>query len=159
MATRAEELAARFEAANQDVIDCVLGANGNLSATCPAEGWSAAALGAHIGGGHQGIVDGLVKPIVEGREIPPFEMSAFDEGNKHEAAQNVAMPQDEILTLLREHGDMAAAYLRSLSDEDLDRATMIPVMGPNPVTAQQMIEMVLIGHPVEHGQSLRQGLG
>jgi hypothetical protein len=157
MSVRAEALATRFEQANQSVIDMVAG-SADMSVTCPGEGWTAAAVGAHVGGGHVGILDALVKPIVAGQEMPPFELSSLDEGNAKAAAENATMPRDEILKLLREHGATAASYLRSLSDDDLDRTTSMPGFGPEPVTAEQVIEMVLIGHPLQHGNSLRQGL-
>jgi len=157
---RAESLADQFTQANQAVIDCVLGDNkGDFSVACPAEGWTAAALGAHISMGHAGILDGLVKRVVNGEEIPPFKMSDFDEGNAKFARENAAMPREQIVALLRENGAAAAEYVRSLSDEDLDRTTAMPTMGGQPATAQQIIEWVLIGHTREHGESLRNGLG
>ncbi|MFN8594507.1 MAG: DinB family protein [Thermomicrobiales bacterium] len=160
MSARAEELATRFEQANQELIDMVSQVeDADLSATCPAEGWTAAAVAAHVGGGHFGIVEYLVKPVVEGREIPPFDMNSFNESNATEAAANAAKPKEEVLATLREQGAMAAAYLRGLSDDDLERTITLPVFGENPVTAQTVIEMVLIGHPLDHGNSLRAGLG
>ncbi|MGH2616898.1 MAG: maleylpyruvate isomerase N-terminal domain-containing protein [Thermomicrobiales bacterium] len=158
MSVRAEELATRFEQANQTVIDMVSG-SADLSVTCPVEGWTAAALGAHVGGGHFGIVEYLIKPIVASQELQPFDLASFNEGNAKAAAENATLPKDQVLVLLRDNGATAAAYLRSLSDDDLDRTTTLPVFGPEPVTAQQVIEMVLIGHPLDHGNSLRQGLG
>jgi hypothetical protein len=156
---RAQALADRLEQTNQEVIELVAAANGNLSATCPVEGWTAAAVGSHIGFGHTGIADNLIKPIVEGREVPPFKMSDFNEGNATHAREHAAMPQEQVLALLRENGAAAVAYVRSLSDDDLDRTTVLPVMGDEPVTAERVIEMVLIGHPRAHGASLREGLG
>ena len=35
---------------------------------------------------------------------------------------------------------MATAYLRSLSDDDLDRTVVLPFFGENPVTAEHVIE-------------------
>src|SRR5215216_3839612 len=157
MSVRAKELAARFEQINQDVIDRVSGAT-NLSVPCPSEGWTAAAVAAHIGGAHRGILEGLIQPVIAGREIPST-VGPTDEGNAKQAAQNAALPRDQILTLLRDHGAMATAYLRSLSDADLDRTVTLPLFGENPVTAQQVIEWVLIGHAADHANSLRQGVG
>jgi hypothetical protein len=157
MNARAKELAARFEKINQDVIDSVSGAT-DLSVSCPSEGWTAAAVGAHIGGAHRGILEGLIQPLVAGREIPS-SIGPSDEGNARQAAENAALPRDQILTLLRDHGAMATAYLRTLSDADLDRTVILPVFGENPVTVQQVIEWVLIGHAADHANSLRQGLG
>jgi hypothetical protein len=159
MSARSAALATRLEQANQEVIDVVAGAQDDKMAdTCPAEGWTAAALGSHIGFSHVGIVEGLVKPVVEGRPLPPVTMSDFAEGNAKHALEHSAMPRDQVLTLLRDNGATAAAYVRSLSDDDLDRTATLPVMGDRPVTAEQVIEMILIGHPVAHGLSLRQGL-
>ncbi len=158
MSARAEALATQFEQANQDLIE-MISRDADLSVTCPAEGWTAAALGAHVGSGHGGIVEYLIKPIVAGQELEPMGPNSFDEGNAKQAQENAALPQDQVLTLLRDHGAVAAAYLRGLSDDDLDRTTSMPAFGPEPVTAEQVIDMVLIGHPRAHGQSLRQGLG
>ncbi len=157
MSARAKELAARLERINQDVIEMVSGAI-DLSVTCPGEGWTAAAVGAHIGGAHRGILEGFIQPIVAGQEIPST-VGPSDEGNAKQAAENAALPRDQILTLLRDHGAMATAYLRSLSDEDLDRTITLPIFGESPVTAQYAIEQVLIGHAADHASSLRQWLG
>jgi len=157
MSERARELAARLEQINQQVIDSISG-DSDLSVTCPGEGWTAAAVGAHIGGAHRGILEGLIQPIVAGRELPA-RVGPSDEGNAQQAAENAAVPRDHILRMLRDHGAMATAYLRSLRDEDLDRTVTLPIFGENPVTVQQVIEWVLIGHAADHANSLRQGLG
>lgn len=156
MSARAKELAARLEQINQQVIDLVSGAT-DLSVPCPGEGWTAAAVAAHIGGAHRGILEGLIQPMIAGQEIPST-VGPSDEGNARQAAQNAALPRGQVLTLLRDHGAMATAYLRSLSDDDLDRTVVLPIFGENPVTAQQVIEWVLIGHAADHANSLRQGL-
>ena len=157
MGERGRELATRLEQINQDVIDMISGET-DLRAICPGEGWTAAAVGAHIGGAHRGILEGLIQPIVAGSEIPS-SVGPSDEGNAKQAAENAALSRDQVLTLLRDHGAMATAYLRSLSDEALDRTVTLPFLGENPVTVQQVIEWVLIGHASDHANSLRQGLG
>jgi hypothetical protein len=156
MSARAKELAARFEQINQDVIDMVAGAT-DLTVPCPSEGWTAAAVAAHIGGAHRAILEGLIQPIVARQEIPST-VGPSDEGNARQAAVNAALPRDQILRLLRDHGAMVTAYLRSLSDDDLDRTVILPFLGENPVIAEHVIEWVLIGHAADHANSLRQGL-
>ena len=153
---RANALANQFEQVNQNVIDMVSAAT-DLSVACPGEGWTAAAVGAHIGGAHRGILEGLIQPIVAGREIPSV-VGPSDEGNARQAAENAALPRDQVVALLCDHGAMATAYLRSLTDEDLDRTVILPIFGENPVTAQQVIEWVLIGHASEHAASLQKEL-
>lgn len=156
MSARAKELAARFEQINQDVINMVSGAT-DLSVPCPSEGWTAAAVAAHIGGAHRGILEGLIQPIIAGQEIPAT-VGPSDEGNARQAAENATLPRDQVLTLVRDHGAMVTAYLRSLSDDDLDRTVILPFFGENPVTAELVVERVLIGHAADHANSLRQGL-
>jgi hypothetical protein len=156
MSARSKELATRFEQINQDVIDMVSGGT-DLSVPCPSEGWTAAAVAAHIGGAHRGILEGLIQPIIAGQEIPST-VGPSDEGNARQAAENAAMSRNQVLTLVRDHGVMVTAYLRSLSDDDLDRTVILPFFGENPVTAEYVIERVLIGHAADHVKSLQQGL-
>src|SRR5918999_6130852 len=104
MSTRARELATRLEVINQQVIDMVSGAT-DLSVPCPSEGWTAAAVGAHIGGAHRGILEGLIQPIIAGQEIPST-VGPSDEGNARQAAENAALSRNQVLTLVRDHGVM-----------------------------------------------------
>lgn len=159
MSERSAALADRLEQANQEIIGQLsICPAGDLARICPAEGWTAAALGAHVAFSHKGILDNMIKPAVAGQELPPFDTSRFAEGNARAAAENAAMPQEQIVQLLTDFGEEAVAYVRGLSDDDLDRTTARPLFGNQPATVQQLIEMVLIGHALEHGQSLRQGL-
>ena len=68
---RADALADQFEQINQNVIDMVSTAT-DLSVACPGEGWTAAAVGAHIGGAHRGILEGLIQPLSRGGKFPPW---------------------------------------------------------------------------------------
>ena len=160
LSTRVDALVSRFEQANQDVIEMVASASDSeLSAICPAEGWTAAALGAHVGLGYPRILRDFIRPIVAGRQkLEPIDEDVVDQTNAREAVQNANMPKDRVLALLRDNGAQTAAYLRSLTDADLDRTTEMKSLGDNPVTVESAIESVLIGHPIEHGRSLRAGL-
>ena len=159
MSARANTLADRFEASNQAIIDLIAAlpdeSMGRVSAD---EGWTVSAIGARVAKQHDFLID-RVRRIVEGTESPPFDPVAFHEANRQAAAANAALPREPVMTLLQNHGAPVATYIRSLSDAELDRAKLIPAMGEEPVTAQKVIEMVLIGHPLDHGRSLRQGLG
>jgi hypothetical protein len=58
-----------------------------------------------------------------------------------------------VLAELREKGTAAAAFVRSLSDEQLQRKA-VALTGMPPVSAARLIEMVLIGHVREHVGSI-----
>ena len=159
MPSPAAALADQFAQVNQAVIDVISRDDGDLAAICPGEGWPAVAVGAHICGAYVGIVENFIKPIVTAQELPPFSFDALHERNARQAAANAALPREEVVTLLRERGNAAAAYVRGLSDADLARTTTLPLTGDDPVTVAQVIAWVLIGHTQGHLESLRQGLG
>jgi hypothetical protein len=158
MSKRAKVLADRSDTAIQAVIELIAGTPQDaLNRTCETEGWTAAAVAAHIALSQDFLID-RVRRIVEDEEFPPFDAAAFHGGNTRAAEKNAELSSDQVIALLRNHGAQAAAYVRGLSDDDLDRRRPIPVMGDNPTTAEQFIERVLIGHTEAHLQSLRQCL-
>lgn len=155
MSDRAQALADRFEAANDDVIAFVEGVSDEgWGATCPGEQCTVAALACHVGASHDGLVMALVRPIAEGTPGPSFTGEALDAMNAENARDNAAASKEQALALLREGGARAAAYLRGLDDAQLDRSGPLP-FSPEPMTAAAVIEAVLIGHPVQHLASMQ----
>ena len=144
MSRRAEVLANRCDTAIQAVIDLVAGTPPDaLSRNCEAEGWTAAAVGAHIALSQDFII-GRVRRIVEDEQFPPFDAAAFHGGNARAAEENADLPAGQLIALLRDHGARATEYVRGLGDDELDRGRPISNMGENPTTAEQFIELSLI---------------
>jgi hypothetical protein len=158
MSRRANALGDRCDTAIQAVVDLIAGAPPDtLHRSCEAEGWTAAAVAAHIALSQDFLID-RVRRIVDDEEFPPFDAAAFHGGNARTAEENADLSSGQVIALLQNHGARAAEYVRGLSDDDLDRSRLIPVMGDNPTTAEQFVERVLIGHAEAHLQSLRQCL-
>lgn len=158
MSARAATLTARFAAANQATIDLIADAShDDVRRICEGEGWSVAAVGAHVATSQVILID-RVRRIVEDEELPQFAAADIHAGNARTAQANADLTSDEVVALLRDHGARTAEYLRGLRDDDLDRARHIPAMGETPATAEQIIERVVIGHSEMHLQSLRQSL-
>ena len=154
MSRRAEVLADRCDTAIQAVIDLIASTSPDaLNRTCEAEGWTAAAVGAHIAVSQDFLID-RVRRIVEDEQFPPFDAAAFHGGNARAAELNADLSAGQLIALLRDHGARATEYVRGLSDVDLDRSRSIPAMGENPTTAEQFSERILIGHTEAHLQSL-----
>jgi glutaredoxin-related protein len=154
MSRRAEVLADRCEMTIQAVIELIAGAPPDaLNRSCEAEGWTAA-VGAHIAMSQDFLIE-RVRRIVEDEQFPPFDATAFHEGNARAAEENAGLSSGQVIALLHNHGARATEYVRRLSDDDLDRRRPIPVMGDDPITAELFIERVLIGHAAAHLQSLR----
>ncbi len=153
--SRGEELATQFEATNASVIAAVDSLSeaqwGSLSA---AEHWSHGVVAHHIAVDHEAIA-GLVQTIATGGTVPPLDSDALDAINAEHAAEAANCTKEETLALLRTEGMSAASMLRGLSDEQLDATAILPLLGPEPVTAAQVVENVLVGHINMHLESLQ----
>jgi uncharacterized damage-inducible protein DinB len=121
---------------------------------CSAEQCTVAALACHVADSYGGVLDSLVKPIAEGREGPRFSQEDLARGNAAAAEANAAQPKSAALERLRAQAPPAIAYVRALSDELLARSGALP-FGGDPMTAEAVIERVLIGHPRGHLASMR----
>lgn len=151
---RSEELASKFEQTNQQFIKAVEG--------CSDERWRSAAsnedqrsvgtVAHHVATSHMQIV-GIAQAVGAGGQAPPLSMEMIDQGNAQHASQNPNPARDEVLTLLKEDGHKAAGIIRSMSDDQLSKTLNMPV-SDDPITTAQMIEMIGIGHPAGHMESI-----
>lgn len=150
--TRAEDLAKRFEQTNQDLIKSVEAcSDAQWRALCAGENWSVGVTAHHIAGGHEEIAK-LALAIGTEQPLPPITEEMMHQGNADHAKQFANCTKAETLQLLRSGGAKATGIVRGLSDAQLDRTgTLIG----NQMSAQQLIEGVLIGHPQGHLESIR----
>jgi hypothetical protein len=154
MSARAEALAIQFESKAAEAtktIDALTDAE--WTKVTAAEKWSVGVTAHHVAGSHQPIAD-IVKTIASGQSFPPFTMAMFDEMNAKHARENASCTKAETLDLHRNGVAAAAAVVRGLSDADLDRSGTV-LTGMPAMTAQQVIEGILIRHIDEHFGSIR----
>lgn len=152
MSERSEALARQFEQANQEMIAEVERSSGaQWKATSANDERSVGVVANHVAGGHKSIGE-WVRVVAEGVTAPPITMDMINEANARHAVAKANCTKDETLDLLRRNGAAAAALVRGYSDEQLDRGTNF---NGHPMTAQQMIEHILIGHIRNHLQSMR----
>jgi hypothetical protein len=157
MGERAHALAAKFEEANADAIATVDRLSDADWQKLTGEGWTVAATAHHAAIVHEGIVN-FVREVASGTATPRSNMDTINESNAAHAEAFATCSKAEVLEEFRSQGAAAAAIVRGLSDEQLDRSTdAIP--GMPPVTAAQLVEMALIGHVREHTVSIQQAIG
>lgn len=157
MSQRAEALAAKFEQANNDVIAAVEGcSDGQWSATCQDEGWSVAATAHHIAGGYP-LITGLAQAMAGGTQFPALTAEQIDKRNAEHAQQFAGVSKDETLQMLREGGAAAAAAVRGLNDEQLDKKAVV-LQGQPEMTTEQMLDAVLVGSATGHLASIRKAI-
>ena len=157
MGERARELADRFERLNQELIATVEGASDEQwRATCSGETWSVAVTAHHVAGGHALIAD-FVERLAKGQPLPSVTMDQIHAGNAEHARQFANRSREETADLLRRNGAIAADKVRGLSDDELKRSA--PVFGGQPMSAEQLIENILLGHIQGHFGSIKAAIG
>jgi hypothetical protein len=79
--------------------------------------------------------------------------------NGKHAKENAATTKAAALELLRRNSRDAAAAVRALTDEELDRATPFSLSFGAPVTAQFVIEDHALRHSWHHLARIRKAVG
>ena len=93
-----------------------------------------------------------------GEAIPEITMEAIDQMNAQHAKEHANCTKEEVLALLRENGSAFAGYLEGLSEADLARTGYLVAIGGD-VSAQQLIEMVILQSGEEHLNSMKAATG
>lgn len=157
MGQRGQALADRFEQVNKEMVATVERcSDGQWKTNTAAETWPVGVVAHHVAQSLAAIA-GLVQKVATGQPLPPLTMDMIHEMNMEHAKQHAHCTKDETLTLLRKNGATAAGAIRGLSDEQLDRSGSL--LGGPPMTTQQVVERVLIGHVQEHHGSIRATVG
>jgi hypothetical protein len=158
MGARADALAKQFEAASQALTDVLARlTDADWRKTTAAEKWSVGVVAHHAAMGHAAI-SGLVKAVATGQAVPHLTMAMLDEQNAQHARQHATCTKADTLELHKKNAAAAAGLVRGLSDAELDRSGTV-LAGMPPMTAQQVVERVLINHVNEHLGSIRAAVG
>ena len=158
MSQRTKELVERFTAFNNDFITFVENCTDeDWQKVCGGEQWAVGVVAHHVAAGHFGAIN-FVKMIVAGEAIPEITMEAIDQMNAQHAKEHANCTKDEVLALLRENGSAFAGYLEGLSEADLARTGYLALIGGD-VSAQQLIEMVILQSGGEHLNSMKAATG
>jgi uncharacterized damage-inducible protein DinB len=156
MSKRGEELANRFEAANREIISTVEKcSDAQWRTRCAGETWSVGVVAHHVAESHAGIAR-IIQTVAAGQPLPQITTEMIDERNAQHARQHANCTKEETLELLRKNGASAVAAVRGLSDEQLQRSGTLRA---GPMTAEQVVERILIGHAQGHLASIRAAIG
>lgn len=157
MGARAETLAKQFEAKAAEMTKAI-GAlsDADWKKKTASEQWSVGVTAHHVAGGHEGIAS-IVRSVAAGQSIPGFTLEKLHEGNAKHAREFAGCTKAETLALHEKGAAAAAATVRALSDAELDRSATV-ITGAPAMTAQQVIENILINHIGEHLGSIRKTL-
>lgn len=101
----------------------------------------------------------LAQTLAGGKLIVGVLWEAVDQMNADHAQQHAGVGKDEALTLLQRNSRTAAAAVRELTDEALDRAAPVSLNSDAPLTCQFFIEDHALRHSFDHLAGIRAAVG
>ena len=101
----------------------------------------------------------LAQALAGGKPVAGVTWDAVHELNAGHAREHDAVTKEAALDLLRRNSAAAAAAIRALSDEELDRAASVSLNSDAPLTCQFMLEDHAVRHSWHHLAKIRGALG
>jgi len=101
----------------------------------------------------------LARAIAGGKAVTDVTWEAVAQLNEKNARENSGVTKAAAIELLRRNSRDAAAAVRALTDEELDRAAPFSLSFGAPVTAQFVIEDHALRHSWHHLAKIRKTLG
>lgn len=97
----------------------------------------------------------LAQLLAAGEPISGVTWANVHELNAQHADANRAVSRDDAIDLLRRNSAHAAAAIRALTDEELDRAAAVSLNADAPLTCQFFLEDHAIRHSYHHTARIR----
>ena len=101
----------------------------------------------------------VAQTVAGGTPVVGLTWDKVHELNAGHAKDNDAVTKAEALELLQQNSAAAAAAIRALSDEELDRAVTNSLYSDAPLTCQHMLEDHAVRHSYHHLARLRAAVG
>jgi hypothetical protein len=100
----------------------------------------------------------LAQLLGAGKPVAGVTWDVVHEINAEHAAEYDAVTKEAALDLLRRNSTAAAAAIRALSDEELDRAASVSLNSDAPLSCQFMLEDHAVRHSYHHLDRIRAAL-
>ena len=100
---------------------------------------------------------GFARTIAAGKP-EPITAQAINDMNAGHAQENDAVTKEATLELLRNNSAAAAAAIRSLTDDELDRSAPVLLYGNAKLTCQFILEDHAVRHSYHHLSRIQAGL-
>ena len=150
MGTRAEALAARVLHGAEELAAYVEGLSEDAwQKICSDDGRTVGVLVHHVASAYPVEVD-IIRQLSSGQGLTGVTWEMVDQINTQHAQANVSIAKTAALELLRQNSSQAAAAIRQLSDDELDRAGPISLNWDAPLTTQYFIEEHPLSHSFRH---------
>ena len=100
----------------------------------------------------------LAQAIAAGNPVVGVTKAVIDDMNAGHASQHAGATKEAALALLRQNSAAAAAAIRALGDEELDRAVTVSLYADAPLTCQFFLEDHAVRHSYHHLARVRAAL-
>ena len=100
----------------------------------------------------------LAQALAAGKPIEGVSWDDVDAINAKHAKEYDAVTKQQALELLRSNSTAAAAAIRALSDQELDRAATVSLNADAPLTCQFFLEDHAVRHSYHHTDKIRRAL-
>ena len=124
----------------------------------PGDGRKVGVVVHHVGFMYPLEID-LAQNLAAGKPIAGVTWDAVHGINAKHAKENDSVTKDAAMDLVRKNSAAAAAAIRALSDEQLDRAATVSLNADAPLTCQFFIEDHALRHSYHHAARIRAALG
>ena len=139
MGSRAESLADKFEQAVAEFASTIERIpDEKWSAKGGSEGWTVAGVAQHVSGQFP-LEMQYITAAAESKPMPSYSWDDINGMNESRAEKNSSASKADVLRELREGAASTAAYVRGLSDEQLERTAALALAGGASVSTQQLI--------------------
>ena len=100
----------------------------------------------------------LAQVMAKGEPVVGITSGTIDEINAKHAKDQEGITKAEAIEAVRRNSAAAAAAIRALSDEELDRAATLSLNADAPLTCQFMLEDHAVRHSYHHAAKIRAAL-
>ena len=153
MGSRSEALAARVEDASNQLLEVVENSNdAQWSAPSANAPWTQGFVSYHAGSSI-GNISEMIRGMASGAPMPPITLEQIDGMNAEFHAAHKDCTRAETVEAIKTGAPAAVAMVRGLGDAELDRKVTLAAGMPE-MSVEQVVEMLLIGHTVDHTASI-----
>ncbi|MFI5183552.1 MAG: DinB family protein [Vicinamibacteria bacterium] len=157
-ASRAHALAGRLEDGARALVSFAsLLTDADWETRTPRDGRKMGVIVHHVASVYPVEIE-LAQTLAGGKPVVGVTMDDIHKMNAAHARDNDGVTKDAALELLRRNSAAAAAAIRALSDEELDRAAPASLYSDAPITCQFMLEDHAVRHSYHHLARLRAAL-
>ena len=158
MKSRSESLAGILETGASALVDLASGlTDAEWQTRIPKDGRKIGVVVHHVGNMYPLEIQ-LAQKLAAGGELTDVTWDAVHAINAAHAKDNDAVTKEDAIAFLRRNAAAAAAAIRAMSDEELDKVAPNSLYGGAPLSCQFMLEDHAVRHSFHHAAKIRAAL-